>query len=146
MMVRVALAADVARVSEIARAAYAPYVERLGFEPPPMVADFAAAERAGELRVIGEPVIGYVVFREREADVLLENVAVAPRETGRGLGRRLVAHVERAAASLGKPVVLYTNAAMTENVALYPRLGYRETHRRVENGLSRVYFRKGVCQ
>ena len=31
---------------------------------------------------------------------------------------------------------------MTENLALYPALGYVETGRRVEDGFSRVYFSK----
>jgi hypothetical protein len=34
---------------------------------------------------------------------------------------------------------LYTNAAMTENLALYPRRGYVETHRAEADGFSRVY-------
>jgi hypothetical protein len=37
---------------------------------------------------------------------------------------------------------LYTNAAMAENIALYLRIGYRETHRGEEKGLRRVYMRK----
>lgn len=136
MTIRPATPADLPAVRAIARAAYAPYVERLGFEPPPMVQDFAAV--LGDLWVIGEPVAGYVVWREREADVLLENVAVAPAQHGKGLGRHLIAFVE----GKGRPVVLYTNEAMTENLRLYPSLGYTEIDRRVENGLRRVYFRK----
>ena len=31
---------------------------------------------------------------------------------------------------------------MTENLELYPRLGYREVDRREEDGFSRVFFRK----
>jgi hypothetical protein len=37
---------------------------------------------------------------------------------------------------------LYTNAAMSENLALYPRLGYREVDRRRDAGFDRVFFAK----
>ena len=39
---------------------------------------------------------------------------------------------------------LYTNAAMRENLSLYPRLGWVETDRRTEDGFERVYFEKPV--
>jgi hypothetical protein len=46
----------------------------------------------------------------------------------------------------GAPAVtrLYTNAAMTENLAYYPRRGYIETHRAAQDGFHRVFFRKPV--
>ena len=31
---------------------------------------------------------------------------------------------------------------MVENIAWYPRLGYRETERRAESGFARVFFEK----
>ncbi len=37
---------------------------------------------------------------------------------------------------------LYTHALMSENLALYPRLGYVETHRGEEKGFSRVCMAK----
>lgn len=39
---------------------------------------------------------------------------------------------------------LYTHAKMTENLAMYPRLGWTETGRGAEKGFERVYFRKPV--
>jgi hypothetical protein len=33
---------------------------------------------------------------------------------------------------------------MTENLAYYPRLGFRETDRREEDGYRRVFFEKRV--
>ncbi len=54
-------------------------------------------------------------------------------------------HVEREALEHGLTEIrLYTNALMTENLAWYPRLGYEETGRRMEDGFDRVYFRKPV--
>ena len=39
-------------------------------------------------------------------------------------------------------VYLYTQQAMSENLALYERVGYVEYARRAEIGLSRTYLRK----
>jgi len=50
---------------------------------------------------------------------------------------------EQQAVSAGvEQVRLYTNAAMHENVAYYPRRGYRETHRAGQDGYLRVFFAK----
>jgi ribosomal protein S18 acetylase RimI-like enzyme len=57
----------------------------------------------------------------------------------------LIAFAEDHARELGlDAVTLYTNEAMTENLRLYPALGFVETGRRVEDGYRRVYFRKTV--
>ena len=72
-----------------------------------------------------------------------ENVAVEPTEQGHGHGRALVSFAERHARECGLAAVeLYTNEAMAANIRLYPRLGYVETGRRVDDGYHRVYFRK----
>jgi len=39
---------------------------------------------------------------------------------------------------------LYTHEAMSENIALYRRLGFEETRRRQEDGYDRVFMRKSV--
>jgi len=39
-------------------------------------------------------------------------------------------------------VELYTNEIMTENIAIYTRLGYDEIERKHEDGFNRVFFRK----
>ena len=45
--------------------------------------------------------------------------------SGKGLGRRLLAHAEHLAASLGhRQIRLYTNKRFAENVQFYLRLGY----------------------
>lgn len=61
-----------------------------------------------------------------EADhLLIENVAVAPRCQGRGLGRQSMAHAEQLAGSLGyREVRLYTNKLIAANLRLYAMLGY----------------------
>ena len=89
------------------------------------------------LRFMGqysEPLAGYL---------LLENVAVLPAAQGRGIGGRLLGLAEQHARSLGLGEIrLYTNEAMTENLAYYRRHGYTETHRAGQDGFRRVFFRK----
>ena len=59
---------DLAFVSQCAEAAYSLYVDRIGKKPAPMVADFAAAERANQLEVMqAEDVpVGFCVSFPRE--------------------------------------------------------------------------------
>lgn len=144
--IRLAREGDLAAVRAIARAAYARYVPRIGREPAPMVADFAAALAGGQLWVAGDPVCGFVVAYPRGDHWHLENVAVDPAAQGRGIGLALVGHVEALARAGGAGAVeLYTNARMTENQTLYPRLGYVETGRRTEEGFDRVFYRKQLA-
>ena len=136
---------DAPAVTECVRAAYAGYVARIGREPAPMTADYAALIGAGEvwLARADDEVAGVLVLRPQPPALLVENVAVAPGHQGRGLGRALMAFAEDHARAEGLgEVVLYTNERMTENLRLYPALGYTETGRRVEDGFARVYFRK----
>lgn len=145
MRIRPATTADAHQVEAVARAAYAAYVPRMGVEPAPMGADHAAAIAEGAVAVAaeGEDVLGYVVLRVDGRTALLENVGVRPDQHGRGIGRSLIDHAERAALALGYDrITLYTNEAMTGNLALYPRLGYTEVRRVVEDGYRRVYFEK----
>ena len=145
MHIRRAVPDDVTAVKAVVEAAYALYVPRIGREPAPMTADYAGLVAADDVWV-GETdghVVGVLVIRASGDALELENVAVDPAAQGLGHGRALVAFAETHARELGlEAVELYTNEAMTENIELYPRLGYAETTRRVENGYRRVYFRK----
>ena len=139
---------DATFVRRCASAAYAPYVERIGRTPAPMVADFEQHIRQGEVTIAesadGKP-CGYIICRALADHVLLENVAVDPAQHGEGHGRRLIRHVESLARNEGIALVrLYTNIHMRENLSFYPALGYRETGRRHEDGFDRVYYEKRV--
>ena len=143
--IRDAGAADAGRIGEIARAAYLKYVARIGRAPAPMVADFAAEIAAGRV-VVAEAdggVVGYMVAWPQADGYFIDNIAVDPTEQGRGLGRQLMDHAEHAARRHGLAALrLYTNAAMSENLALYRRMGFVETHRAVEHGFCRVFMRR----
>lgn len=145
MQIRRALVGDVTAVRAVVDAAYARYVPRIGRTPAPVVADYGSLIAAGEVWVgdAGGRVVGVLVIRPAGDALELENVAVDPAEQGQGHGRALVSFAEGHARELGLAAVeLYTNEAMVENLLLYPRLGYVEVGRQVEDGFRRVYFRK----
>lgn len=146
MEIRRARAADLAAVREIVAAAYGVYVERIGRRPAPMDDDYDERLRDGRLYVADDgSVAGLIVLIPASDHLLVENVAVAPARQGEGIGRALLAFAEEYATELGLPELqLYTNAAMTENLAFYARLGYREDDRRTEEGFQRVFFSKPV--
>jgi GNAT superfamily N-acetyltransferase len=140
--------ADVAEIRAVAQAAYEPYVARIGRPPAPMTADYAAAVDRGEVWVAAADgaIAGLLVLVQFPDHVLLENVAVRPDVQGTGIGARLLALAEDQARHLGlSQIRLYTNVAMTENLAYYPRHGYIETHRAEDGGYSRVYFSKHLA-
>jgi len=145
-MIRQATTGDIQAIRRCAQLAYARFVPLIGKAPAPMVADFAALIAAGEVFVAEDRqggLDGFIVFRSQGGRMLLENVAVRPDRSGRGIGGSLIRHCEAAAWEAGcASVELYTNAKMTGNLTLYPQLGYVETGRRHEDGFDRVYFEK----
>jgi predicted N-acetyltransferase YhbS len=148
VMVRLAAPGEAATLHAIAREAYQRYVPRIGREPAPMSADYAAAVRDGQAWVAVDQgqVIGFVVLIARPDHLLLKNLAVRPSWQGRGAGSRLLALAEDEGRRLGLTGIrLYTNEAMTENLAYYPRHGYAETHRAEQDGFRRVFFRKRLA-
>lgn len=144
-MIRPAVASDEREIRACAELAYARYVPSMGQKPAPMLADYAAQIAAGEVYVATddrEAFQGFIVFYAEDGHIMLENVAVLPRAAGRGVGKKLIGFCENAARRRGMNVRLYTNEKMTENLSIYPRLGYVEVGRRTENGFNRVYFEK----
>jgi ribosomal protein S18 acetylase RimI-like enzyme len=144
-VIRAAVPADVPAIAELVREAYALYVPRIGRQPAPVTADHAGLVAAGRTSVLEADGVlaGVIVLIPGDDHLLVENVAVAPAMQGRGLGRELMSYAELRAGELGfGELRLYTNELMTENLALYPTLGYTETGRREEHGFRRVYFSK----
>jgi N-acetylglutamate synthase-like GNAT family acetyltransferase len=144
MSLRRATTADLATILRLITDAYTKYIERIGRPPAPVTADYAASLRHSRVWVLerGE-MVGALVTEHRANHLLLETVAVAPSAQGSGYGRLLLERAERDAAELGLTEIrLYTNEAMTENLSFYPRLGYAETGRAVEDGFRRVSFSK----
>lgn len=146
-MMRPATAEDVATIEAIVQAAYSPYIERIGRQPGPMLEDYRQLVDAGGVHVLDNAgrVQGFVILIEAGTALLLDNLAVAPDAQGLGFGRQLMDFAERQAIEAGYAAIrLYTNAVMTENIMLYSRRGYVETHRAEEHGLHRVYMSKSL--
>ncbi|WP_395311695.1 GNAT family N-acetyltransferase [Mycobacterium sp. AMU20-3851] len=146
---RRAVPADRIELERLIGVAFAPYVERIGRPPAPMTADYGAAladsrvwvadgDNRLEAALVLDPHAGYL---------LIEVIAVDPAAQGRGIGAALLDRAAEQARDLGLAEVrLYTNEAMTENLVYYPRRGFIETGRRVEDGYRRVYFARAVSR
>jgi len=144
---RLATIMDRPLVEAIVRGAYSHYVPRIGREPGPMLDDYGSLIRDGRVHVLDDDgtIRGILVLIPEEDTMLLDNVAVAPSSQGKGFGRRLLEFAEQVARQGGyRSIRLYTNEVMTENIALYARIGYLETNRGEEKGLRRVYMIKAL--
>jgi ribosomal protein S18 acetylase RimI-like enzyme len=147
-MLRTARPEDRAAVEAIVDAAYSIYVERIGKPPGPLLDDYAGLIGAGAVSVLEDPngiIAALIVLLPKPDHLLLDNIAVHPDRQGRGLGRRLIAFAETEARRLGcTELRLYTHQRMTENIALYTRLGFRETGRGHDAGYDRVFMTKAL--
>ena len=147
-LVRPATPDDAPGVAACIRAAYEHYIARNGKVPGPMRDDYAelipahdvsVAERDGEI-------VAVLLVRSGDEGFLLDNIAVLPACQGTGLGRRLLRLAEEKALAAGyDSIYLYTQEIMTENQAIYERIGYVEYARRRESGLDRIYMRKALA-
>ena len=144
---RAARTDDAGGIAECVRAAYSHYVERIGTPPGPMLDDYRQVVRDHRVFVVedGGEIVGVLVLVDKEDGLLFDNIAVLPSRQGEGIGRRLMQHAESEAHRLGHAHLdLYTHEKMTENIAMYERIGYVEIERRTERGFPRVYMRKGL--
>ncbi len=145
---RPAVADDAEAITACVHAAYEPYLERMNRAPAPMLDDYPGlidrgvvhvAERAGEL-------VGLIVLWAEADHLYVDNIAVAPAAQGEGVGATLLALADAAARAADRGEIrLYTNEVMTENLAYYPKVGFTETHRAMDNGYHRVYFSRPVA-
>jgi GNAT superfamily N-acetyltransferase len=142
-VIRPAQPADRPVVELIVRDAYGMYVERIGKPPGPMLDDYGALIADGVVSVL-EDSDGTLL--PKPDHLLLDNIAVRPGRQGRGLGRQLIAFAEAETRRLGHAELrLYTHQKMTENIALYARLGFVETGRGREAGYDRVFMTKRLA-
>jgi GNAT superfamily N-acetyltransferase len=148
-MIRAAAPRDAVTVEAIVHEAYAIYIDRIGKPPGPMLDDDAALISAGTVSVLeGEDgaIVAIIVLLPRPDHLLLDNIAVHRASQGKGIGRRLIAFAEAEARRLGyRELRLYTHEKMTENIALYTRLGFVETGRGHDAGYDRVFMTKRLA-
>ncbi|MFG1495460.1 GNAT family N-acetyltransferase [Saccharospirillum sp. HFRX-1] len=145
--IKLAQASDIATIRDCAEQAFAQYIEAIGKRPAPMDADFDNQISKQQIFIARyqSQFAGYVACYPDGNALHLDAIAVLPAFTGRGIGKRLIGYVEDKAKAEGFQVVeLFTNEKMTNNLSLYPSLGYQETDRRLDSGYQRVFFRKPV--
>lgn len=136
---------DAEKVSALVDAAYGHYVERLQMQPGPMTMDYGEVIRNHAVTVVERrgSLVGMIVLRVSDEVLFIDNVTVHPLHRGRGVGRTLLQFAEGEARRAGfNSIHLYTHEKMTENLALYSKVGYVEYDRRSQGNFSLVYMRK----
>ena len=144
-MIRPARADEADAVRDVVHEAYRHYIARIGKPPGPMLDDYAQRIADGQTWVLEHAggIAGILVREETAEGLLLDNIAVAPEQQGKGVGRALLEFAEAEARRREFTAIhLYTHELMTENLSLYSRIGYVETYRITEKGFDRVYMRK----
>lgn len=137
-------------IRALVESAFSRHIEAVGRRPAPMDDDHAARIAAGEqyVRDAGDgsgALASSIVLVDNGDHLVVNNVAVAPAFQGHGLGRALLAFAEDEARRRGfAEVRLHTNAAMADNLLMYPKLGYAEVGRETQGGFHRVLFVKAL--
>jgi GNAT superfamily N-acetyltransferase len=148
-ILRNATEADVSAVTTCVHNAFRHYIERIGRKPGPMLMDYLQEIREHQVFIVEDngQTAGILVLCIKEEGFLLDVIAVEPRYQGKGVGKLMLEFAEAEAQRQGyKSIYLYTHEKMTENQALYSKIGYVEYDRRVEHGLARVFMRKQFAQ
>ena len=146
-IIRLATREDCEAVEAIAASAYAHYIGRMNKKPAPMTEDYKAEIAENRVHVLvlsngeGGSIGGFLILKPGDESMLLDNVAVAPGMQGRGYGKALIFFAMEKAREMGfGKLTLYTNEVMVENIRLYARLGFVETHRANAEGFNRVFM------
>jgi GNAT superfamily N-acetyltransferase len=151
--VRAARPDEAEAVRALVESAFARHVAAVGRRPAPMDDDHAARIAAGQQYVSDDDddddgdggLASSIVLVDAGDHLIVNNVAVAPARQGEGRGRALLAFAEDEARRRGLPEIrLHTNAAMADNIVMYPRLGYTEVGRETWGGFDRVLFVKAL--
>lgn len=137
---------DLPAIRALIGAAYSRYLSRMDKPPAPMLRDYGPSVEAGTTWVTGSPLTAVLTLYPRDDHMYVENIAVDPGAQGRGLGRALMEFAEQEAARRRlSRMALVTHEVMTENQAIYARLGYVEIERRTEDGYRRIYMEKPLA-
>jgi GNAT superfamily N-acetyltransferase len=130
---RQALASEHLDADRVLRAAFTPYMRKLGRE---ITADYykwlpAAIER-GDVYVADEGgrIIGVAATERRDTGLYLDRLAVDPAKQGTGLGSWLLARLEEVARSRDNPTMALETAEMMDHlIRLYRRHGFEIVRR-----------------
>ncbi len=139
-------------VRAVMRAAFAPYIRRLGREiAPTAFAELPEALARGDvwLALDGDALLGVAELKRDGDAVVIEHLAVAPDCQNAGIGSFLLRQVEqRARDGKAAALALYTAAMMDDLLRLYARHGFVEISRgpppHGKDALLRVFLRKDL--
>jgi len=140
---------DAASVAACAVEAFRHYIPRLGLTPIPMTRDYGTAIANAQVWVATQQgeTIAALVLDATDEGFLIDVVAVLPQHQGTGVGRALLELAEHEALRQGHDsIYLFTNEKMSENRALYERIGYVEYKRLSLAERTRVFLRKPLKQ
>lgn len=127
-IIRLAVPDQADQIRDLTLRAYAKWVPITPRKPRPMTTDYniAVQENRFDLLYEDDKLVGLIETAKQGDELMIVNVAIDPEFQGRGLGTQLMGHAEQLAkAAALRATRLYTNKLMTENIALYERLGYR---------------------
>ncbi len=129
--IRRAKSEDADALADCIDAAYSIYADRIADLPAVSdgVAEAISRHRVWVAEMDGR-LVGGLVLVPHDDCLFLENIAVRPESAGSGLGRALIARAEQDCLDLGlREIRLSTHQDMPENIAIYSRLGWKETGR-----------------
>jgi GNAT superfamily N-acetyltransferase len=143
---------DAGEILTLQRAAYVSEAQLYG-DPfiPPLVESLEQMRKVLEgdalvfKAVAAQRLIGAVRAQFSERTCLVGRLVVAPDVQDRGIGVRLMETLEKDVAGRADACVLFTGHLSEDNLRLYRKLGYSETHReRVAAHLTLVHMRKAL--
>ncbi len=118
------------RAEALLRAAFGPYVRRLGREQGPEAYQWlpsAVTDGRAYGAFDGDGLVGVVITEPSETGWSLDQIVVDPARQGDGIGSWLLGQVEAEARAAGAPALfLDTAAMMTDLLRLYARHGFEE--------------------
>jgi len=130
---RLALPAECADADRVLRAAFTPYMKRLGREiPPDYYKGLPASIERGDVFVADEGgrVVGVAATERRDTGLYLDRLAVDPAKQGTGLGSFLLVRLAEVARARGDRALSLTTAEMMDHlIRLYSSHGFEIVHR-----------------
>ncbi len=108
-----------------------------------------AGEEACVIAMSDEKLVGCIFAAERDDHFYVGKLAVDPGSQSRGIARALMAAIEAHVVRAGKPSIeLQTRIELTDNHAVFRKLGFIETARTAHAGYDRptsITYRKTIA-
>jgi len=150
IMIRPIRVEDAGQVLTVQRAAFV--TEALIYDSPDMgpltqtlaELEYELRDNLGYVAVVDSRIVGAARAVSSDDMLLVGRIAIAPDQQGAGIGPRLLGAVEERGAERGcRWSELFTGSLSADNLALYEKLGYRESERIPQpDGTAQIFLRK----